>query len=471
MKLLIRKLEGYTCILYLFLFAAFTIPAKQALAQKESVFFVQLGVFSKKPTNQIEQVKNLGAIYIENTGKNQQRYLLGQFAMRVDAEKTLKDVKAKGFSDAFIVERQIDNVPTIYDNLDLIQGDNGNKGGVQPSRKNDQSKAFLVQVGVFGGKIPMNEILPLVSIGNIYTEKTNTATKVFVGTFASRKAADEPLKVAKASGFKGAFVKEMPISALELLIEQRQGIPQGNTPNLQIAAVSFSNPIEEFSLPYPTDSVEIHGNILPLTQNDFLFHGYIRIKGDMYAQTLLLRSDNSGKNWTEVFKGEYGYDIRYLEFVNEQTAFMMTMGYVEGPGALTLYRTDNKGIAWKEVGNIPKNEHYCYPTYLRMNDVKFGTVVYNCEDETNFLWSTSDGGANWQYKGTMSKSAFKNLPPYQAESANGIYASQDGTKFFKQTDTDNYYIVFQLNTASNAWEEMFRLNRWYKLKEGVAISF
>lgn len=468
------KLTSKTFLLYSLLLCFFFLTGQQAMAQKETVFFVQLGAFSKTPAEQLEQVKSFGAVYSEKTGKNLQRYLLGQFAARTDAEKALKEVKLKGFPDAFIVERNSSNVPTIYDSIDMKNGSNAPKPVAEPappSRKNDQSKAYMVQVGVFSNKVRMNEILGLVSIGNIYTEKTAKTTKVFIGSFPSRKATEEPLRAAKAAGFKGAFIKEIALASVELLIEQRQGVPQSNTPNLVISTIAFTNPIEEFSLPYPTDTVEMQGNIFPINNQELLFHGQIKIKGDMYGQTLLLRTEDGGKNWAEVFKGEYGYGIDYLEFIDDKTAFLITMGFVEGPGVLTLYRTDNSGRTWKEVGEIPKNEHYCVPAYLRMNDLKFGTVVYNCEDETNFVWSTSDAGANWQYKGTMSKTAFKNLPPYQAESGNGIYATMDGTEFFKQVDTENVTIVFRLNATANAWEESFRLSRWYKLKNSKATPF
>lgn len=459
--------RGITALWLLLLGLLSVMPA---VAQKNTVFFVQLGAFKTVPEQKLAQIKDIAPVYSEKTGKNLQRLLLGQFTTRPDAEKALQQVKIKGFADAFIVERSSDKVPTVYDVLDS----NTVPAAVTPtpSRKNDESKAYMVQVGAFSGKVPMNDILALVNLGNIYTETSDNLTKVYIGGFSSRGASADAFAGVKAAGFPKAFVKEVPMASVKLLIEQKQGIPQPNKPTvIPYASVNFINPISEFSLENPTDSVEVNGHIFPVSENVLLFQGYIRMKGDMYGQTLLLRSENGGKNWTEVFNGDYGYDIVYLEYVNDQTVYLVTFGIVEGPGVLTLYRSDNGGKNWSEVGEIPKNEHYCTPSYIRMSDTQNGTAVYDCFDDALKLWSTTDGGKNWLYKGVMNKKAFDALPPYQGSSENGIYATINGSSFYKEVATDGALVVYKLNSTINAWEESFRMSLIYQLKNGKIGAF
>ncbi|OWY20169.1 hypothetical protein C7N43_19660 [Sphingobacteriales bacterium UPWRP_1] len=448
---------------------AFFLLSTQIFAQKSSAFFIQLGAFKTVPQDKVDKVKDIASVFSEKTGKGLLRLMLGQFTSRPEAEVALKEVKKRGFPDAFVVERPAEKVPTIYDAVDIPDNQ---QVAPKPGPAKQSGNAYMVQVGAFSGKVPINEILALVNLGNIYTEVSGNMTKVYVGNFVNRGATADALAAVKASGFQGAFVKEVPLESVKLLIEQKQNTPQVNIPVApRYASVQFVNSITGFTLETPSDSVEMSGSIFPVTENVLLFQGFLRIKGDMYGQTLLLRSENGGKNWNEVFLGEYGYDIVYLEFVNDKTAYLVTFGVVEGPGVLMMYRSDDGAKTWNEVAEIPKNEHYCTPSYIRMSDMQNGTAVYDCFDDALRLWSTTDGGKNWLYKGVMNKKAFEALPPYQGRSENGIYATLNGSVFFKEVPANNALIVYRLNQTANTWEENFRMSLVYRLKEGKILPF
>lgn len=437
--------------------AGLLLPNLPAKAQESMVYFVQLGAFSKAPTGKLAQVADLGSIYSEPATKTLQRYLLGTFSTRSEAETAMAKVRQRGFADAFIVERTTATSPTIYDAIETTR-----PSQTTPKPATTGGKAFMVQVGAYGAKIPMNDIIALVTNGNIYAETTDGLTKVYIGAFASQKAAANVLRNAKAAGFKNAFVREVSLASVKLLVEQRDGVPQVVSTTMPgTAEIGFVTPLLEAN---PGEIATLSGNIIPINENELLFNGYLRSPNSMYSQLLLLYSNNGGKTWQESLAGDYGYVIDYVEFLDEQIAFLATFGVVEGPGYLTLYKSNNGGKTWKPINEIPKNEHYCVPSYLRMTDLLTGTAVYGCDDDNkHHLWSTTDGGVTWIYKGNMSDNAFKNLPVHSVTSANNIYTTLDNNTFIKQFETEDAYIFYRFIATDRKWEEVFRMNKQYKL--------
>ncbi|MEZ4885908.1 MAG: thioredoxin-like domain-containing protein [Chitinophagales bacterium] len=72
----------------------------------EKVYKIQLGVFSKFIESKFKNVKPYGKIDVESTNSGLSKVLLGSFKTSVEANDALKQVRPKGFKDAFLVKRE-----------------------------------------------------------------------------------------------------------------------------------------------------------------------------------------------------------------------------------------------------------------------------------------------------------------------------------------------------------------------------
>ncbi len=116
---------------------------------KGLAYFVQLGMFSK--TVSAGQFKNIAPIFTENIPSKGVRYMTGSYSSIAQARAAEKTIKAKGFSDAYVVS---------YNNgvhISLTKAKNIEKpnSGISTNYQNHNTGTikFCVQVGAYKNKL------------------------------------------------------------------------------------------------------------------------------------------------------------------------------------------------------------------------------------------------------------------------------------------------------------------------------
>lgn len=457
-------------------FCIFTIVLGQLpiFAQTQGGLFysIQLGVFKNVKAVDVAKLKKIPeSLYQEDAGEGRTRLLLGKFSERNMAENILPGVKSSGFSGAYIVER-----------------------GAQQTAAEPQlpERVFVVQVGAFAKEIPAAEAAKLAKVAfNIYNEKSDNFSKVYIGPYQNADEASEGVSSAKKMGFGQAFRREIgreDLAKMQLYKKGSSTATSAATPPISkdkaggIVAYntvrfgdksSFWEDVSMFSNGVQNDTIYLGGRIMPVGPQELLFAGNLDPRGTEAYQPVLLYTDDSGKTWNEVLQAEYGYHITYLEFAAPKIAYLGVMWVIEGPGELHLYRTDDGGKVWRKVNQVPRNDISCQPVYIHFSDAKKGTIVYMGTDDVYWKWTTDNGGAKWNNKGKISAYEYKKLKNngMLVYDLKGYYMAADNKTYYRQVDERNIHLIYRRNEKSKKWEEVSRLGCWYKFKDKQIIAY
>ncbi len=178
-----------------------------------TVYKIQLGVFKNPNLNKFSKLSDLGTLETEQASKLQ-RVLLGSFT-RTQATSVLRQVKARGYRDAYTVTRK--GVPSSSDDVivDVIDEPKPKPDGptTTPLPENEDElnstyleKVYKIQLGVFGKYIEskFNHVKPY---GKLSVEELNNGLKkVLLGSFKTSADASVALQKVKPKGFKDAFL-------------------------------------------------------------------------------------------------------------------------------------------------------------------------------------------------------------------------------------------------------------------------
>lgn len=426
-------------------------------AQQATVFCIQIGVFKDNPEKELQSINETNLVFTEKTKNQHYRVLVGRYASKNAAKMDLNLIKQKGFKDAFIVSRNADSLPTIYDAL--YKTEEEKESLAKPN------EIYVIQLAAYAAKIPKDTFKPLNSCGGIYTEKTTSLTKVYLGYYTTQKDAKTALVCAKEGGFNKAFLKTIAPERLNLFIPAPRAVGRVDNSYTPIDMGNFNF----YELNDGSDSLELSIKLFPISPNELLLRANLKPSNAMYSYPALLYSDNGGESWRNVLPAtEYGTYIEYINFV-EKYVYIVTFHAVEGPGDLVLYESADGGKTWTTVGQIPKNEHYCVPLYLKFNDKLNGTVVYECDKLQ--LWSTTNGGKTWIDRGVIAKDAFGYMDKTSPIEKDGIYQSLEGRVPFKLIAKDRYIGVYQQDTKTQKWKEISKIAQWYKLEDKQVVAF
>lgn len=196
-------------------YEAITTPVAEPLKPIDSVYLMNKGLVTEKleyttnaplygvqigsnmnpsPTSAFKDVKNVD-VFIDSLGII--RYVVGHFSYRKQAENLLESVKAKGFSDAYVVnvnnEKKYSNEVISYKNINLRSG---LRGEVE----------YFVQLGSFTDTIPSEMTSIYFKIDGIQEYKREDRTVINIGAYDTFKQAKIEKEKAIAAGVADAFI-------------------------------------------------------------------------------------------------------------------------------------------------------------------------------------------------------------------------------------------------------------------------
>lgn len=187
-----------------------------------------------------------------------------------------------------------------------------------------------------------------------------------------------------------------------------------NTPAIQISEVQFLNPTIDYNgiswmreqakeNPLRLDTWGIYAID---SKTAFLFGDMSLPAGSL--QSILLRTDDSGKHWNEVMNPIPASSVIEVTILQSGEGWSLICWTVEGIGEVSLYHTVDYGKTWNKLSDVPKKQVFGYPTKMTFSDRLNGQIDMNYEGDIHprvaFL-TTKDGGRNWQETGAYSLEA------------------------------------------------------------------
>lgn len=162
-------------------------------AQKQ--YTVELGAFQDVSQKDFAELLPLGFVYGNKISSNVHQVYLGTFDNLSKAETVNTQIKARGFTNARVLQRP-------------------------PGQQ-----LFLIQLStkMLGTQLNYQE---LKKAGNIFIEQTNGRLKILTGTFADMTAAQSALPAVRKMGYKDAFIKSIDFNRLIPITSFETGIKE-----------------------------------------------------------------------------------------------------------------------------------------------------------------------------------------------------------------------------------------------------
>ncbi len=174
----------------------------------QTIYKVQLGAYRHPEWNNFEQFYSIGSVYRIETKSGLWRIVIGDYSTVEQGRKALKVIQKAGYKDAYVFEDKV-VVPLKSQKLlnpatfNMAAGESADLAN--PANKKTE-QAYIIQVAVYSS-IDFTNFLDIASVGDIYLEKSNQLTKVAVGKYKSKVAADKALKRLKALGYSKSFIR------------------------------------------------------------------------------------------------------------------------------------------------------------------------------------------------------------------------------------------------------------------------
>ena len=150
------------------------------LSAKSAFYTVKIGTFMNPQLGDFEAVRSLGYVYADKAEGELYQIYLGRFTDKVKAEEAAVQIKGKGYFDAHVEERQLE----------------------------EGSMVTVVQIAstLVKETVKWDKYLPA---GQLHTILTEDRLKVVVGPYEDVAAAKVHLVKLRKKGFADAFIKNV----------------------------------------------------------------------------------------------------------------------------------------------------------------------------------------------------------------------------------------------------------------------
>lgn len=151
-----------------------------AMNAPKEIYSIQIGAFSEPQAEDFQFLTALGMVYLEDVPNSQlKKVMVSKFEDKTTATQFLEKVKARGYSDAFIATRTVDDAKIV---------------------KTVQLASYTI-----GKKIDLSDAKAL---GKVHLHIKQNEVRVLIGFYADITSAKIALDKARANGFPSAFMKD-----------------------------------------------------------------------------------------------------------------------------------------------------------------------------------------------------------------------------------------------------------------------
>jgi hypothetical protein len=195
--------------------------------------------------------------------------------------------------------------------------------------------------------------------------------------------------------------------------------------------------------------------IYPLNKDTAFLFGELRTPAAS-IRSFILRSGDAGKTLSEVMSPVYGSEVIQMFFHDAYLGWALVGWTTEGPGDLTLYRSQDGGKSWRKISDIPKRHYSGWPVSMTFSDGRNGVIkiLYDGSHDprTDGLVTlrTKNGGRRWHETSHLSLEQYERENKGRQESEDRIVRGRDSSQWQLLAADDEVRILRRLH-ADETW--------------------
>lgn len=206
--------------------------------------------------------------------------------------------------------------------------------------------------------------------------------------------------------------------------------------------------------------------IYPLDKRTIFFFGALRTPA-VSIRSFLLRSADGGKTWRDVMSPIYGSQVWDVFFLNNRSGWALTLWTTEGPGDVRLYNSNDGGMRWRKVSEVPKRDHTGIPGALKFVDEKNGEIEMLYENVIAVL-RTKDGGRTWIEHHTIPLDEREKRIRETELSGQDTVQGKDGSQWQLQERNEQIRILWR-GPVNEDWKELCAIPMNYRYSKGQVL--
>jgi hypothetical protein len=206
--------------------------------------------------------------------------------------------------------------------------------------------------------------------------------------------------------------------------------------------------------------------IYPLDKETVFFFGGLRTPA-VSIRSFLLRSADGGKTWRDAMSPIHGSEVCDVFFLNNRSGWVLVLWTTEGFGEVKLYSSQDGGIRWQKISEVPKRDHTGEPIAMKFVDEKNGEIQMLYEHEIAVL-TTKDGGRTWAETDAISPDEYEKRRREATISSQEIVQGKDGSQWQLQ-EREDQVLVLRRADVNEAWNELCAIPMIYGYSKGQVL--
>lgn len=177
-------------------------------------------------------------------------------------------------------------------------------------------------------------------------------------------------------------------------------------------------------------------SVYPIDFANVFVHGSVetRFAGRV---SLLLRSTDEGRTWTEVLPPRSGAEVAAMQFASAITGWLA----LDTGDAVAVYHTEDRGQTWQRLGGLAKESAEQRVLSLRFSGASQGQIRLGVPRGRQVLepavFESRNGGNTWRLAYRPAPYGLAETDPHEP-----VYeVAQDGTMWRIKPDAGNYQVV------------------------------
>ncbi|MCP4542154.1 MAG: hypothetical protein GY832_33950 [Chloroflexi bacterium] len=212
--------------------------------------------------------------------------------------------------------------------------------------------------------------------------------------------------------------------------------------------------------------------IYALNKDVVLLFGDLATRSES-LRSVLLRSADGGKHWSEVMQSEMASDVIEIVFVENGEGWALVLWTVTGPGPAYLYHTTDWGENWQRLSELPLYGlgAQSYPVGLQFTNSRNGYIkilatsrMLDALSECCCIYETTDAGITWNETSncfTIDDCRFNESTKFVAE---------DGSEWRVESQSDGTIQINRRLSSEDGWTIVSNIPARFEYLDGKIVE-